>query len=501
MSRTATLLTLALSTIIAVPALAATDGVPTFSKDVAPVFFSKCASCHRPGEIAPMSLLSYDEARPWAKSIARAVQSGEMPPWGASPEHGTWANDMSLSTEQIDLITRWTQAGAPEGDPANLPDQPTFPDGWILGEPDYVIELDEVAVAADGDDIFPQQRLDLSDLDGEKWIRAIQFLPGDRRVAHHMLATYISGSPQPGRGNGGSGILGVWTAGMQPYVFPEGMGRLAGPETKILIDGHYHPYGEATTDKTRIGLYFGEGELQKEVATMAVVNTGLRVPANDPNYELLAFHDFDTDMQILAFSPHLHVRGKAMRYDVTYPDGSQDTLLDVPMYNFNWQWLYYPEEPVLIPKGSRLNVTAAWDNSAGNPANPDPSQQIIYRGDTFSEMFVGFFEAVQTHGVYHQASDPTSRLTQLLSTHPAQDTYLVSGFLPIGLYVPKSGNGWAYSVLGNGMTTITLDDIRWDDDKLYVHTQFPTAQATAITTIFEARAHRSRRARGNSGLR
>lgn len=473
---------------------AAPDPGPTFSKDVAPLFFSKCATCHRPGEIAPMSLLTYRDARPWAKSIARAVRSREMPPWGASPEHGAWANDMSLSPTAIETIVRWVQSGALEGDPADLPPLPVFPKGWILGEPDYIIELDEVVVAAGGDDIFPKEWVDLSDLGGEKWVKAIQFLPGDRRVTHHILATYNTGAAgadgrgefQTERGNGGSGIFGVWTAGMQPYVFPAGMGRLISSQTKVLVDRHYHPFGEATTDRTRIGLYFGEGELQKEVATMAVVNTGLRIPPHDPNYEIVGFHVFDTDMEILAFSPHLHVRGKAMRYDVTYPDGTQETLLDVPNYNYNWQWLYYPAEPIHLPAGTRLDVTAAWDNSADNLANPDPSAEIIYRGNTFNEMFVGFFEAIQSDGVYHQPSDPMAKLTQLLSEHPAEDSYLLSGFLPLGLYVPKSGNGWAYAVQGNGMTTVTLDDIRWQGDKLLIRTQFPTAEASAITTIIEA---------------
>ena len=486
-------------TVVALSALCVTtafaaDSVPTFSKDVAPLFFSKCAACHRPGEVAPMSLLTYDDARPWAKSIARAVRSGDMPPWGASAEHGTWSNDMSLSPDAVETIVRWVRTGAIEGDPSDLPAQPVFSEGWLLGEPDYIIELDEVVIPAGGDDLFPKQWVDLSDLGGEKWVKAIQFLPGDRRAAHHMLATYNSGAAgadgrgnfERGRGNGGSGVFGVWTAGMQPYVFPEGMGRLISSQTRVLLDNHYHPFGQATTDVTRIGLYFGEGELQKEVATMLVANTGLRIPPNDPNYEIAGFHVFDTDMQILAFSPHMHLRGKAMRYDVTYPDGTQETLLDVPNYNFNWQWLYYPVEPIHIPAGSRMDVTAAWDNSADNLFNPDPSAEIIYRGNTFNEMFVGFFEAIQSDGVYHQPSDQMAKLTQLLSAHPAEDSYLLGGFLPIGLYVPKSGDGWAYVVQGNGMTTMTLDDIRWDGDKLSVRTQFPTAEASAITTLIEA---------------
>ena len=471
-------------------ALAATpDSGPTFTEDVAPIFFNKCVTCHRPGEVAPFSLLTYSEARPWARSIARQVESRRMPPFSPESDKIEWKHDLSLEQEEIDTVVAWVKAGAPEGSRAALPEAPEFQDGWIYGEPDMVITLDEVEVPADGPDLFPKQWVTL-DLEETRWVRAIQFKPGDRRATHHFLATYNSGQAgSDGRGefdrdqgNAGSGIFGVWTAGMSPYEFPEGMGRQLLPGTRILFDNHYHPFGEATSDVTQVGLYFGEGPLEREVATMAVVNTGIRIPPGDGDYAIQGFHVFDSDMKILAFSPHMHVRGKAMRYDLTYPDGRVQNLLDVPRYDYNWQWLYYPTEPIDIPAGSRLDVTAVWDNSEDNPSNPDPSQEIIYRGDTFNEMFVAFFEAIEADRVWHQPSDPKAKLTKLLSAHPAEDTYMVTGFLPIGLYVPKQGKGWAYIVQGNGMTTVTLDDIRWQGESLEVRTQFPTADASAITT-------------------
>lgn len=456
----------------------------TFAEDVAPILFEHCADCHRLGEIAPMSLLSYEDARPWAKSIANQVQQREMPPWSGDSDKRVWSNDISLTDEEIETIVSWVQTGARAGDLSAMPETPTFPEGWTLGEPDYIIELSPVDVPADGEDLFPQEWIDVQ-IDEPQWIRAIEFMPGDRRVTHHFQSTFTT------TGNNLTdkvSILGIWTAGMPPYVFPEGNGRVINPGARVLMDSHYHPMGEATTDRTKIGLYFGEGELEREVFTIPVTNTGIRIPPGDPNHEELAFYRFDRDMEILAFSPHMHVRGKAMRYDLTYPDGTKETLLDVPNYDYNWQWLYYPTEPVLIPEGSRLDVTAAWDNSAGNEANPDPTQEIRYRGDTFNEMFVGFIEAREANTVYESPSPIKDRIMGLLAHHPAKDSYYFGGFFPMGAYLPQEpgATGWMYVVNGSTMFTISLDDYAWDGDKLVITTEFPTAEASATTTLIEA---------------
>ncbi len=274
---------------------------PTFSRDVAPILFDKCAQCHRPNQAAPMSLLSYREARPWARGMARAVENGDMPPWSAESEHVVFRNDLSLSAKQITTIVDWAAGGAPEGDPADLPPTPPFSEGWTLGEPDYVLTLDRVDVPAGGPDLFPKQRIAL-DLGEERWVQAIEFLPGDRRATHHFQATYTT------------------------------------------------PRRE--TDVTRIGIHFGEGELEREVATVSVANTGIRIPAGAGHHAEEGFFQPDEDMQILAFSPHMHVRGKAMTYRIVHGDGSTETLLDVPKYDYNWQWLYYPTEPVDLPASS-----------------------------------------------------------------------------------------------------------------------------------------------------
>ncbi len=485
------------------PALrAATTAAPTYSESVAPIFFAHCAQCHRPNGAGPMSLLSYAEARPWAKSVAKAVRAGDMPPWSGESDRLHFRNDLRLSPDQVQTIVRWAEAGAPEGDPARLPPVPHFPEGWTLGEPDYVINLSEVSVPAAGPDVFPQEWLSV-DIPEPRWIRAIEFLPSDRRVAHHMQTTYNSperaGRPigdQSRQSNAGSGVLAIWTAGMPPYVFPEGMGRVINPGTRVLVDSHYHPFGEATKDTTRIGLYFGAGELRKEVATLFAVNTGMRIPPGAAAHPELAFHSFERDAQILAFSPHMHLRGKAMRYVLNYPDGRKETLLDVPRYNYNWQWLYYPTQPVDVPAGSRLDVTAVWDNSAGNPANPDPSKEIIYRGDTFNEMFVAFIEVIPKEGVHHLAKPNLERIADLLQPHPAESSFVVGGFLPFGLYVPKQGEGWLYLVQGATMFTNSLDDIHWEGNKLRVVTQFPTPEASGTTAVIEGEVDEQGRLQG-----
>lgn len=456
----------------------------TYSKDIAPIFYEHCASCHRPGEIAPMSLLTYESTRPWAKSIAKAVSARVMPPWSGDSDKQVWINDISLNQEQIDTIMDWVAQGAREGNPDDLPEVPVFPETWVLGEPDYIVELPTVEVPASGEDLFPTGTVTI-DIGETRWIRAIEFLPSDRRVAHHMMTTYNNSGGGIETLGTKVGILGVWTAGMQPFEFPEGMGRIIAPNAKIQFDSHYHPYGEATSNTTRIGLYFGEGELQKEVTTLTAANMGLRIPPGAAHHEEVAFHVFDRDMQILAFSPHLHLRGKSMRYDLTYPDGRTEVLLDVPKYNFNWQWLYYPTEPIDVPAGSRVDVTAVWNNSEGNPNNPDPTQEIIYRGNTFNEMFVGFMEVVEKNETYIQPPVPKDKIIDLLKQHPAEDSYYFGGFLPFGVYAPHEGEGWMYMVNGSVMFTISLDDFFWDGDTLTVNTRLPTPDASATASMIE----------------
>lgn len=392
------------------PAAAAEGDAVLFSGDVAPILMRHCVGCHRPGEIAPMSLLTYREARPWARSIRRVVVNGEMPPWFANPEHGVWANDARLSKEEIETIVAWVDGGARAGDPALLPEPPRFRDGWQLGEPDYVIELPPVTVPANGPDPVPNQLVRL-DIPERRWLRAVEFQPGDRTVNHHQIA-FTGGFGGAGSGSGQerpvdgrpSGeadrvdlkIFAVWAVGAAPTVFPDGAGRWVDPGDLLMINQHYHPNGDSErTDRTRIGLFFGEGPLEIEVEAILASRMDFTIPAGAPNHRIVARHELGNDSRIVSYFPHMHMRGRAMSFTAVYPDGSRQVLLDVPAYDFDWQLFYYPEAPELLPAGSVVEVVAHYDNSAANPDNPDPNRDVGFGFQSTDEMMVGIFELIE----------------------------------------------------------------------------------------------------------
>ena len=288
---------LALATLVSgASSTASAQGDVTFTKDVAPIIFENCVSCHRPGQTAPMPLRSYAEVRPWARGIKEQVESGAMPPWFADARHGFFKNDMRLVQDEIDTITRWVDAGAPQGAPSDLPELPTFTDGWQLGEPDLIVNLNEVTVPAVcegntegsgglrsarlnaagaaeggssgagcvGGDYYPDLNHTL-DIPEKRWIRAIEVKPSNRKVTHHSVIFTTGGAAQGASRSGFFDVLAVWSVGTNPHEFPEGSGRWVYPGQTWNINAHYHPTGEVETDRTQIGLYFGEGEMQKEV--------------------------------------------------------------------------------------------------------------------------------------------------------------------------------------------------------------------------------------------
>ncbi|MCY3965015.1 MAG: thiol-disulfide isomerase [Acidobacteria bacterium] len=403
------------------PAAAAADGATVFSTDVAPILMRHCVGCHRPGEIAPMSLLTYREARPWARSIQRVVSSGRMPPWFANPEHGKWANDARLSPEEIETIVAWVEGGAKPGDPARMPEQPRFRDGWQLGEPDYVIELPPVTVPATGPDLAPTQLVRL-DIPERRWVRAVEFQPGDRTVNHHQIA-FMGGFGGMGAGNSQERpdgerrgkapgvdvkIFAVWAAGAAPTVFPDGAGRWVDPGTLLLLNQHYHPNGDSErTDRTRIGLFFGEGPLEIEVEAILAGRMDFTIPAGAPDHRIVAHHELGADSRIVSYFAHMHMRGRAMSFTAVYPDGSREILLDVPEYDFDWQLFYYPEAPKVLPAGSVVEVVARYDNSATNPRNPDPTLDIGFGFHSTDEMMVGIFELIEVASDESAESDAT----------------------------------------------------------------------------------------------
>ncbi len=436
---------------------------PTFSKDIAPIFYAKCAECHRPGEIAPMSLLTHEESRPWAKSIAQKVADREMPPWRLNPDHGNFSNDMSLTQWEIDTIVRWAKGGAPKGNPSDLPEIPAFTEGWRHGEPDYIIELDAVEVPATGPDLFPDVAVRV-DLPEDKWIQAIEFRPGDRRVLHHIVM-FLGG----GTSNATSlpDFLAVWAPGTPPAVYPNGTGRKIGKNATITTNMHYHTYGKSAVDQSRVGLHFADEEPAKAINGQFAGTVNFRIPADHGDYRVDARYLVDEDIQVISFFPHMHTRGKSMKYTATYPDGRSEILLDLPEYDFNWQWYYYPEEPVTLPEGTVLDIEAHYDNSDKNPNNPDPSIDVIFGEDTNSEMMFGVFDFIAVEGKYPKPINVTEKLDRVLATYDPGTAFKVTADLglvklPSGFLLPKEGDGVWFFPFGRQLFEIPLSNIHWE---------------------------------------
>jgi hypothetical protein len=370
----------------------------SFTKDVAPILFKRCAECHRVGEIAPMSLLSYQEVRPWAKSIRQRVAERSMPPWSADPHVGKFSNDPSLSQQEIDTIVSWVDAGAPKGDDKDMPPTPKFTEGWTIGKPDVVLSMgEEYAIPADG--TIPYLYFTIpTNFKEDKWISAMEIRPGNRGVVHHVIA-FVQ---EPGAGGGrrggavseaqqGRGQLGGITPNKTGVVFGPGTARLIKAGSNIVFQMHYTTNGEATKDRTSIGLVFTKEPPTRTLVTGNALNARFVIPAGEANQEVTSSTTFKEDVHITSFMPHMHFRGKDFKYTAVYPDGRSEVLLNVPKYDFNWQLTYVLEKPIALPKGTRLDCVAHFDNSTGNKYNPDPSKEVRWGDQTWEEMMIGWF--------------------------------------------------------------------------------------------------------------
>ena len=389
--------------------------VPTFTQDVAPILYDACVSCHRPGEVAPMSLISYQETRPWGRSIKNKVQSGEMPPWHADPAVGTFSNERRLTETERDTIVRWVDGGAPEGDRDRLPPAPQFADGWQIGTPDLVVEMPTpFEVAAEGEIDYQWFRAPTG-LTEDRWVKAIEVRPGARAVVHHILAFVQdpAGEQRPqayrqipvgaaaeaaaaraserGRGEdapAGSGrtLIGTMAPGTNPQVFEPGTAMRIPKGAELVFQLHYTAVGESAFDQSRVGVLFADAPPTREVRTSAFLNAYFEIPPGAPNEQVDALIEFTEDVELTALFPHSHLLGKRWEYRLTYPDGRTEPVLSVPNYDFNWQTYYQFEEPLRIPKGARLEASAWYDNSAANKSNPDPSSPSRWGEQTWEEM-------------------------------------------------------------------------------------------------------------------
>lgn len=435
---------------------------PTYSRDIAPLFSENCVQCHRPGDIAPMSLLTYEEVRPWAKSIRKVVEERTMPPWHADAGIGEFSNDRSLEQHEIDTILRWVKRGAKEGNPSDLPPAAKLGnEGWRLGKPDLVVRFEEVALQAGG----PDQFFDLAGDPGlsvDTWIRGIQVRPSNRKVAHHVIVWQKSEE-------GTQGWLGAWAAGMDPMEFPGNSGRLLKAGTQLVGDMHYHPAETPESDRTQVALYFAkDNEVEKELVNLWIQNASFEIPAGNANYGARATHTFRQDSYVLSLMPHMHYRGKDFVYTARFPDGRKEELLRVSGYDFNWQTSYVLEEPLYVPEGTRIDCVAHWDNSADNPNNPDPTISVRFGPESYDEMMIGFIDYIVKDGVgpLSPKAEAERYAREREANYPGEVYYadvIADGQIFIGvLHMPRDASPgvWHVNLLGT-VQDVPLEDLAW----------------------------------------
>jgi hypothetical protein len=399
---------------LATPLLAAPPtGAPrvTYAKDVAPILQQHCQVCHRPGEAGPFSLLTYRQARPWAKAMKEAVLLKKMPPWFADPRYGKFSNDRSLSQAAIDTLAAWADAGAPEGDVRDLPPQPAYVDGWSIPKPDVVYEFPRpYSIPATGT-IEYQKVIVPSGFQEDKWVQFAEARPDDRAHVHHMIlyvrepnSHWLRGEPAgvffvaPKVADDStdtsalpSDFLVGYAPGQPPEILQPGQGKLVKAGSDFVLEIHYTTNGKPGMDRSKFGLVFCQQRPQTRVLTLSATNGKFRIPPGDPNYRVDADFEAGATVTLAGLHPHMHGRGKDFEYRIVYPSGDSQTVLRVPRYDWHWQLWYNLATPIVLPKGARIECTAHFDNSPNNPDNADPKKEVTWGDQSWDEMMVGFF--------------------------------------------------------------------------------------------------------------
>lgn len=383
------------------------DSKATYSKHVAPILQNRCVDCHRSGEIAPFSLTSYKDVYGWAEMIREVIHDRRMPPWHADPKHGKFANDCSMTKDEIAVIDEWVKNGAPEGDPGDLPKPKTYTTGWQLPrKPDVVVAMRDKPYEVPAEGLFrrkgsarrgvPYKHFTVDPgFTEDKWIRAAEIIPGNRAVVHHVLVIV---NPPGGRnrelGVGGGEFLAGYVPGVRPEPYPEGMAKFVPAGSKLVFQMHYTPIGSKQTDLSKIGLIFADPkDVKQAVVTTRAINTRFKIPPNEANHRVEATTaTLPFDVKLLALMPHMHLRGKSFSYEARYKDGKKEMLLDVPNYDFNWQTHYRLAEPKTLPAGTRVHCVAHFDNSKQNLNNPNADRRVTWGDQTWDEMMIGYFD-------------------------------------------------------------------------------------------------------------
>lgn len=373
----------------------------TYHNRISRIVQNNCQTCHRSGGIAPFPLETYEQVNAYRPMIRYMVSEGLMPPWSASPDHGEWANDRSLPERDLHDLLAWIDAEAPEGDPGDAPGSIAWVDGWNIGEPDAVLEIPApIEIPAEGF-VDYQYVYVPTDFEEDRWVQSMELRPTAPEVTHHVL-TFIEepgldcnarrepGDPVPQCGI--DGFFAGTVPGAVGQYFPEGSAKLLPKGATLKFQLHYTPNGRATADRTRLGLVFADGPPERVVETASAWTTDFEIPAGAPRHEVSADFTFERPGTVLSFTPHMHTRGVAFRYDLIEPDGSSRTLLDIPRYDFNWQLSYVLAEPLEVQAGTRIRATGVFDNSPENPFNPDPTVEVYFGEQTYEEMMIGYFD-------------------------------------------------------------------------------------------------------------
>ena len=373
----------------ALPSAAAPAPI-TYVDDVAPLLIQNCVTCHREGGIGPWAMTNYAMVRGFAPMIREVVRTRRMPPWHADPLHGDFANDRSLSTDEVRTLVHWAEAGAPrgEGDDPLAGYERDWP-LWQMGKPDVVIDIPPFDVPASGV-VKYQYPYVFNPLEEDVWVRGAEILPGDRSALHHVITTWRKAAGQgEGRRGRRGGSLGGYVPGMVAEPHPEGTGTLLPAGSVLVFQMHYTPYGKATTDRSQLGLYLYDKPPKHRLDGAVLMNNEIRIPPHAKAHSDSAERTFRRDILVYDLLPHAHYRGKASEFRAYYPDGREEVLLSVPNYDFNWQTTYVFNTPKVLPAGTRVVHRTWWDNSAQNPANPDPTAEVPWGLQSWHEMLFG----------------------------------------------------------------------------------------------------------------
>ena len=365
----------------------------SYADTIAPLLQEKCVVCHTEGGLGPWAMTDYNMIRGFAPMIREVVRTKRMPPWHADPHVGVWKNDISLTNEQTQALVHWVEAGAPRGDgPDPLLAANVKAVAWQLGEPDMIIDIPAYEVPASGvvDYQFPTVE---NPLDEGVWIRAAAAIPGDREVVHHILAGTIDADASEERRDSGvfDNYLIGYAPGNESHEFPEGTGVYVPPGGSFLFQMHYTPVGRVAVDASKLGLYFHDKKPGNFYRQQVVVDPTIRIPPNEARHAETAYYQFDKPVMLHDLIPHSHYRGVASRFELIKPDGSRETVLNVPNYDFNWQRTYEFVEPRRLEPGTKLVHTTWYDNSAANKRNPDPEREVPWGLQSWDEMLYGGF--------------------------------------------------------------------------------------------------------------